>query len=435
MKINTVTVIGANGAMGYNVAGIFAAFGKCKVYLVCRAMEAAKEARKRAMFSVKGEAIGEYLEARTYADLQECIEDSDLIFESVVENMQIKSEINQKINLYINDNQIVCTGTSGLSIAALSEHLSKNRRRNYMGLHFFNPPYNMILCEIIPSAYTDRECLKNVKNYAENILNRTVVEVKDSPAFLGNRIGFQFINEAIQYAEKYKYNGGIDYIDAILGQFTGRNMAPILTADFVGLDVHKAIVDNIYASTRDYARDTFRLPEFLDKMIEQGNLGRKTKKGLYQTVVRDDGTKDYYVYDILTGEYRKKNIYHFRFAEDMIGLFRVGNYCSAFNGFKKNESTEAKLCMEFLLKYILYSLTATELVGDDIMAADDVMATGFNWIPPLALIQALGGEEEVKKLCKEKLDKEFLQDLEVDRVLRGIPKSKYDYRKYFKAKH
>ena len=75
--------------------------------------------------------------------------------------------------------------------------------------------------------------------------------MKDSPAFLGNRIGFQFINEALQYAEKYKFNGGIDYIDAILGPFTGRAMSPLVTANFVGLDVHKAIVDNLYENTRD----------------------------------------------------------------------------------------------------------------------------------------------------------------------------------------
>lgn len=435
MEINTVTVIGANGVMGCNVAGIFASFGNCKVYMVCRDIEEAQKARKRAMLSVKGEAIGSHLIAADYTDLKKCIENSDLIFESVAENMQVKSEINEKINLYTNNKVIVCTGSSGLSVTALGECFEEKKRQNYMGLHFFNPPYNMVLCEIIPGRYTDRKLLESVKEYAETVLRRTVVEVKDSPAFLGNRIGFQFINEAIQYAEKYKYNGGIDYIDAILGQFTGRNMAPILTADFVGLDVHKAIVDNIYALTDDYAKDTFRLPEFLDQMIGQGCLGRKTKKGLYQTVVRDDGRKAYYVYDILTGGYRKKYEYQFPFAEDMIEALRVGDYNSAFAGFKANKSLEAELCMNFLLKYILYSLVATDLVGDTIMAADDVMATGFNWVPPLALLQALGGEEEVQDLCRERLGAEFLNRVEVSRILKGLPKSKYDYRRYFKAKH
>ena len=102
-----------------------------------------------------------------------------------------------------------------------------------------------------------------LKEYLSNKLIRTVVEVKDSPAFLGNRIGFQFINEALRYAERFKDNGGIDYIDAILGSFTGRSMAPLTTSNFVGLDVHKAIVDNIYEDTHDHAHETFVLPEFV----------------------------------------------------------------------------------------------------------------------------------------------------------------------------
>lgn len=434
MKINTVTVIGANGTMGCNVAGIFAAFGQCKVYMVCRNIEAAENARKKAMLSVKGESIGRYLIAADYSKLGECIQESDLIFESVREDMDTKREINKMISDNVDERKIVCTGTSGLSIRNLANCFSDEVKKNYMGLHFFNPPYSMILCEVIPCEYTDVTILEFVKEYAASVLRRTIVEVKDSPAFLGNRIGFQFINEAIQYAEKYKYNGGIDYIDAILGQFTGRNMPPIVTADFVGLDVHKAIVDNVYENTDDYAKETFRLSPFIEEMILKGDLGRKTKKGLYQTKVREDGKKEKYVYDISSGEYREIYIYNFPFAKEMIASLRVGDYSKAFSKFKENQSLEARLCMEFLLKYIIYSLVATQMVGDTIKAADDVMATGFGWIPPLALIKALGGEEEVKRLCTERLDSNFIKKVNIEDILSDVPESDYDYRKYFKAK-
>lgn len=434
MKIRTVTVIGANGTMGYNISGIFAAFGKCKVYMVCRKKEDGERARKNAMLSVKGEAIGELLIPKEYSALEECIQESDLVFESVAENLQIKMELNKTIEKYTNERQIICTGTSGLSIKTLSECFSIEKRKNYLGLHFFNPPYNMVLCEVIPSVYTDKEVVEQIKSYVEKVLYRTTVEVKDSPAFLGNRIGFQFINEAIQAAEKYKYNGGIDYIDAILGPFTGRNMAPILTADFVGLDVHKAIVDNLYDQTSDYAKDTFAMPAFLNQMIEKGDLGRKTKKGVYQTIKHENGKKEYRVYDIQTGRYREKYSYKFPFAEDMIETLRVGDYKETFRGFKANQSLEARLCMEFLLKYAVYALYATHMVGDTISDADAVMADGFSWIPPLALIQALGGREEFCRLCTERLGETICKKVDLKQLTKSLPESRYDYRRYFKAK-
>lgn len=434
MKIKAVTVIGANGTMGYNISGIFAAFGKCKVYMICRKLEDANNARKNAMLSVKGEAIGENLISQDYSSLKECIEESDIIFESIAENFELKLELNKKINEYTNDTQIICTGTSGLSIQKLAEAFSDEKRKNYLGVHFFNPPYSMVLCEVIPSKYTDKTVIEKIKTYAKNILYRTTVEVKDSPAFLGNRIGFQFINEAIQAAETYKYNGGIDYIDAILGPFTGRNMAPIATADFVGLDVHKAIVDNLYESTDDYAKETFRMPDYLNRIIANGNLGKKTNKGVYQTIRREDGNKEYYVYDIQTGKYREKYQYQFPFVEDMIDTLKVGDYQETFRGFKENQSLEARLCMEFMLKYAVYSLFATNLVGDTISDADAVMADGFSWVPPLALIQALGGAEEFYALCQKRLDQDLLTNVNLKQLIKNLPDSKYDFRRYFKAK-
>lgn len=284
MNIKRITIIGANGTMGCNIAGIFAAFGNCEVYMVGRKKEAVQKAVEKVILSVKGDAIASNLIPKDYSDLEECIQNSELIFESTAENLEVKKEINQIISEVAKEDQIICTGTSGLSIEKLAEYLPEKLRKKYLGVHFFNPPYNMTLCEIIPSKYTDSQLVCELREYMERVLVRTTVEIKDKPAFLGNRIGFQFINEAMQYAEKYKYNGGIDYIDAILGQFTGRSMPPIATADFVGLDVHKAIVDNIYSNTSDYAKETFVLPEYVENIIGKGLLGKKTGKGLYQTI-------------------------------------------------------------------------------------------------------------------------------------------------------
>lgn len=253
----------------------------------------------------------------------------------------------------------------------------------------FNPPYAMTLCELIPTKYSDTELFNCLRDYLSKKLLRTVVIVKDSPAFLGNRIGFQFINEALQYAEKYKDNGGIDYVDAILGAYTGRSMAPITTADFVGLDVHKAIVDNVYEHTNDFSHDSFACPGFVNKLVAEEKLGRKSGGGLYYLKKFDNGAKQMYVYDIASDSYREANKYVFPFAETMIRKLRKGSYRSAFQALVNNHSQEAEMCLHFLLKYVMYSIAASEEVGFSVHDADDVMATGFNRCPPMAVVDAI----------------------------------------------
>ncbi|MGN1031422.1 MAG: 3-hydroxyacyl-CoA dehydrogenase family protein [Butyricicoccaceae bacterium] len=435
MEIKTVTVIGANGTMGCNISGIFASFGNAKVYMACRSLEKAEKAVGQAAKSVRAEAIAENLVPVTFEDLPQCVAESDLVFESVSENFETKQGIIDRIADHVRPDVILATGTSGLSIDKLAEMYPENLRSRFIGMHFFNPPYMLTLCEIINSEYTDPEMSEFLSTYSEDVLVRTVVKVKDTAAFLGNRIGFQFINEACQYAEKYKDNGGIDYIDAILGQFTGRNMAPIATADFVGLDVHKAIVDNVYQNTKDYARATFVLPEYVQKLIDEGKLGRKVNQGLYKSFKDESGKRIQLVYDIDTGEYREKMRYTFPFARKMVDNFHSGNYKEAFDSLINNHSIEAEICVSFLIKYVLYGITVAKLASDDVRAADDAMATGFGWVPPLAVIDAFGGKEEFAALARDRMSSEFLAGVKLDETLADIPESsEYDYRSYFKGK-
>lgn len=432
--IKTVTVVGANGTMGTNVSAIFASFGNAKVYMISRDIEKSKKAVEKACKSVRADSIRLNLIPADYSMLEQCVSESDLVFESTAENLDVKLEVTKKIATSLQTDAVACTGTSGLSITTLSKCFPENLRGHYFGIHFFNPPYNMILCEITPTEYTDTVIFEETKKYLKEILFRTVVEVKDSPAFLANRIGFQFINEAFQFAVKYQDNGGIDYIDAILGAFTGRTMAPLTTADFVGLDVHKAIVDNLYANTHDYANDTFILPEFLQKLINDGKLGRKTSGGIYKQEVYDNGLKRMIVYDIATDVYREKMKYVFPFAEKMKYYLANGDYEKAFNSLIYNNSIEAHICVEFLLKYIVYSLAATKEVGYKIDSADDVMSTGFNWCPPLAMIQAFSTVTDVNALIHERLASDILKKIDVDSFLAEVKPSKYDYRLYFKSR-
>lgn len=434
MKIKTVTVVGANGTMGTNVSGIFASFGGAKVYMVSRDIEKSKKAAAKACKTVRADSIMANLVPADYSILDRCVAESDLVFESAAENLEIKKDLAGKIARSLHKGAVACTGSSGLSINTLAECYPEDLRGQFFGVHMFNPPYQLTLCELTASQYSDKAMYAELKEYLTRILHRTVVESKDLPAFLGNRIGFYVMNEALIYAEQYADNGGVDYIDALLGPFTGRTMPPITTADFVGLDVHKAIVDNIYANTSDYVHDKFILPAYVQALVDEGRLGRKSGEGLYKMVRNESGDKHLLVWDIATREYRDVIKYEFPFAKQMKAALRVGDYGTAMRTLVDNHSVEADICLRFLLRYVIYSLFTAEHVGYDLRAADDVMAAGFTWCPPFAMMEAFASVCDVAALMKERLHKDILENVDIDHIISLGIKSRYDYRLFFKAK-
>ena len=359
MVIKTVTVVGANGTMGTNVSAIFASFGGATVYMVSRDREKSNRAAVKAGKTVKADSIGNHLITADYSMLAECVNVSDLVFESAAEDLELKIELHTKIGKCLKKGAVACTGSSGLSITRLAECYPLEVRSQFFGVHMFNPPYQLTLCELTASPYSDMQMYGELKDYLTNTLYRTVAESKDLPAFLGNRIGFYFMNEALLYAEQYQDNGGVDFIDALLGPFTGRTMPPITTADFVGLDVHKAIVDNIYENTNDYVHEKFVLPGYVQKLIDQKKLGRKSGEGLYKLIKNDSGDKRMMVYDIKTGMYRDEIKYSFPFVLRMKAFLRDGDYDDAIreliNGYVRTVAN-ATIGLEFATapqKYLL----------------------------------------------------------------------------------
>lgn len=432
MNIKTVTILGANGTMGRNVAAIFASFGHAKVYMVCRNRDKANKAIVQAYKSIRAESIKEKLVPATYDELDQIIPQSDLIFESLTEDFKIKEEMYSKIKSYLKEDVIISTGTSGLSIKKLAESFGDKRKR-FFGIHMFNPPYNLTLCELIVHDESQHELAIKLKEYLSNQLDRTVVEVKDKPSFLGNRIGFFFINEALLLAEQYKDEGGIDYIDSVLGAFTGRTMAPLTTADFVGLDVTKSIVDYICQEVDDEFNDSFKSTNFLNELVLKGDLGRKTNKGLFY---KDKDRNLTFVYDVKQGNYRLKNNYNFYFSNEMINCIKVGDYEKAISLLVDDESQEAILCKKMLLKYVIYSLKISNEVSNNIESCDDAMATGFSWLPPIAMIDLFGGLNHIQDLSKKYLDERYIDIIMDKEITDKLPeRSKYDYRTYLKARY
>jgi 3-hydroxyacyl-CoA dehydrogenase len=211
-------------------------------------------------------------------------------------------------------------------------------------------------------------------------------------------------------------------------------MAPIETADFVGLDVHKAIVDNIYENTEDYAHRDFILPKYVQDQIDRGKLGRKVGQGLYRLEKMGDGTRKIFVWDIKHKEYREVIKYIFPFAVKMKEFIKNGDYDSAILELINNRSLEANICIDFILNYIIYSLHIAELVGYDLRVADDVMATGFTWCPPFAMMEAFSEVCDLRQLITDRLPSSFVSMIDVDYIVTRHIKSNYDYRIYFKAK-
>lgn len=432
MHINTVTVIGATGTMGANVAGIFASFGNAKVYCIGRDYGRVKLSIERAVSSVKSDAIRPNLVAATFEDLETCVASSDFVFESVAEDLLIKEQVARRIASSLKKGAISATGTSGFSINKMASWYPEELRPQFYGVHMFNPPYSLSLCELIQNDTCVEEQTYRLKEYLERVLHRTVVQVKDKPAFLGNRIGFLFMNEALQYAEKYQDNGGIDYIDSILGPVTGRAMAPIMTVDFVGLDVHKAIVDNLYYNNKDYANRSFCLPTYVQKLISEGQLGRKSSAGLYQIKKGGRSHDSILVYDIAKGVYRETIMYEFPFAIDMKSHIAKGEYLEAYKCLVNNSSLEANICLGFLVRYIVYSVYAAMDVASSIDAADDVMATGFNWLPPQALYNVLSKVCDINEIINTVMN-DLSENVEYRELVSRIKTSHYDYRPFLRA--
>jgi len=398
--IKTVVVLGANGTMGSQCAGIIAAFGGAKVIMVARNIDKAKVGLERAMEAVRSDVIRDRLTPATYEDLQRHIPESDWVLEMVAEDYQAKEAVNALISRYHKPGTLVSTVSSGLSIERLSKTFDEDGRKHYFGTHFYNPPYKMPLCELVSHSGSDPSIEKELEEYLHKKLLRSVVRTADTPAFAGNRVGFQLMNEVAQFAERYSNLGGIALMDHIMGTFTGRAMPPLVTVDMVGLDIHKAIVDNLYQNTNDEAKQTFVLPQFIQHLINLGKLGTKSGEGLYKTVRYADGRKERLVYDITSQTYIKIPELRLPFAAEAKRRIALADYRGVLRVICEDGSEEARLCRYFLARYLSYAFSIIGEVIDTRDCIDSVMGFGFNWAPPSAYVDLLGGVDRAVRLIE-----------------------------------
>ena len=327
------------------------------------------------------------------------IKDYDWVIEVVVERLDIKQMVFEKVDKLRKPGTLVSTNTSGISVEAMLEGRSQDFQDHFCGTHFFNPPRYLQLFEINPTSKTKPEVLDFLTNYASKFLGKTPVLAKDTPAFIANRVGTFSIMELFNNVKNIGLS--ITEIDKLTGPIIGRaKSATYRTADVVGLDTLVHVANGIKESTNDEANELFAIPDYLQKMLDNKWLGSKTKQGFFKKEVID-GKKVFKTLDFDTMEYKVDPKPKFSVFEKTKGI------------------DDLRLRMPILLKdkgragefyrksfYSLFQFVSNRIpeISDDIYKVDDGLNAGFGWkLGPFQTWDAVDVASTVKAM--EEMDK------------------------------
>src|SRR3954469_7320264 len=234
------------------------------------------------------------------------IKNVDWIIEVVVENLDIKKKVFEQAEKYRTPGTLITSNTSGTPVHLMSEGRSDDFKKHFCGTHFFNPPRYLKLFEVIPTPHTSKEVVDFVMLYGDLYLGKTTVLCKDTPAFIGNRVGVWGLLKVIDSMKKFGLN--VDEIDKLTGPVIGRpKSATFRTSDLVGLDTLIKVANNLYAGLpNDEGREMFKLPDVVKKLDQNKWLGDKTGQGFYKKVKTDKGQTEILTLDLKTLEYKSK---------------------------------------------------------------------------------------------------------------------------------
>ncbi len=322
--------------------------------------------------------------------------DCDWIVEVVVELLGIKKDLLAKIESVRKPGSIITTNTSGISVAAMSAHLSEDFQKNFLGTHFFNPPRYMKLFEIIPGPKTDPEVISFMAQFAEQKLGKGVVFAKDTPNFIANRIGvfgMSYLNRLIDEMDMT-----FEEADALTGTVLGRpKMATFKLGDLVGLDTSGHVANNVYeGALNDERREVFSQPAWFKQMIEKGMLGNKTKGGFYKKVPGENGKKITLVLDRKTMEYRQPQKAKFASLE---AAKQQPDTASKVKTLFYGKDKAAEFTFKHMTEGLIYAANRIPEISDDIVNIDNGMKWGFNWeAGPFEAWDALGVAKSAAKM-------------------------------------
>lgn len=311
----------------------------------------------------------------------ERIGEADWVIEVVVERLDVKRDVMERIEEHAHPDAVISTNTSGLPIREIASEQSEDFRKRFLGTHFFNPPRYLELFEVIPTEDTDPEIVERVSEFARVHLGKGIVVAKDTPNFIGNRIGVYAMMQALREFTEGRFS--IEEIDQLTGTLIGHpKSATFRTADVVGLDTLRHVAVNLYdAIPDDESREAFQPPELLNKLVDAGNLGQKTRAGFYKKV-----GKDILSIDPETMEYRER-------AESNLDIsdFRGGSLSGRMKKLFEDDGRIGDFFRRTTLDLLAYSARRIPEIADRPADIDRAIRWGFGWeMGPFEMWDALG---------------------------------------------
>ncbi|HTW58344.1 MAG TPA: 3-hydroxyacyl-CoA dehydrogenase NAD-binding domain-containing protein [Terriglobales bacterium] len=420
-RIHKVAVLGA-GTMGARIAAHFANAGvpsylldivppdadaPARNKIAAAGLDAAKKSKPAAFMEP---SLARFVTVGNFEDDLKKLAEVDWIIEAVVENLDIKRSLLRKVEAIRKPGTVVTTNTSGLPVGKIAEGFSDDFRRSWFGTHFFNPPRYMRLLEIIPTPEADPAAIDAVSRFCDVSLGKGVVIAKDTPNFIGNRIGTFSVLNVMRLMQEMDFT--IEEIDALTGQAVGwPKSATFRTIDLVGLDILGHVVGNMTANVHD-ERSDLRLPEFFNQMLQRKWLGDKTKGGFYKKNVgrtplsaESNQEAERLALDWKTLEYRPRQKPKFAALDMAKNIEDTGARLRMLLGLEgappKGDKAGAFLWAA-LSDLWTYSANRLPEISDSVVEIDRAMRLGFNWeIGPFELWDAAGVEATVARIKKE----------------------------------
>jgi 3-hydroxyacyl-CoA dehydrogenase len=320
----------------------------------------------------------------------------DWIIEVVVERLEIKKSVFEKVEGVLGPETIITSNTSGISARAMCEGRSENFRRHFAVTHFFNPPRYMKLLELVPGPDTLPEVIETLAETCEKVLGKGIVYAKDTPNFVANRIGTYSMLYVIQTMIDLGLT--VEVVDELTGPIIGHpKSASFRTADLVGLDTLIHVAENVYeGAPDDEKREMFKAPDFIKKMIENKMLGEKSGQGFYRKTRDSEGKKVILSLDYNSLEYspqEKVKLASLEAAKTISGVSqRIKSLYWA-------EDTAGQFTFRQVNETVIYAANRIPEIADDIVNVDNAMKWGFAWkLGPFEVWDAIGLKKSVARM-------------------------------------
>ncbi|MDT7806730.1 MAG: 3-hydroxyacyl-CoA dehydrogenase, partial [Acidobacteriota bacterium] len=359
-------------------------------------LEAAKKARPAAFFTREAAAL---VSVGNFDDDLPRLKDCDIIIEAVVENLEIKRRLFERVEQFRKPGSVVASNTSGIPIRQIAEGFSEDFRAHFLGTHFFNPPRYLHLVELIRTEWTSPEVSCAVYGFLDRRLGKGVVVAKDRPNFIANRIGTYGAMVTLKTLAEDGYT--IEEVDKMTGPALGRpKSATFRTFDIVGLDVLAHVARNLYeAVPEDEEREAYILPEFVEQMVGRGILGDKTKGGFYQKRKGEGGGRDIWTLDVASLEYRPQQKVK---LPSLDAAKNIDDTRARMKSLVWGKDRVGAFLWKTMSRVFAYAANRTPEIADTVVEIDRAMKWGFGWeLGVFEAWDAVGVEKSVAKMKEE----------------------------------